>query len=226
MDLILKVVLDVCNMEDLRLILSVKDWKKVVFRKQLLRKIELDEAESEYWQNIIKAKNAEVDEFLAFKHVIHSTENQEDLLEFSLRTLSTKIINDISEYKENEEILSNLLLNNNRPFYQQLIKDLTNDRSEYSIKRLEHDELTFLNIFQHIVLMVNPLIFQNVVERLKLEYDSGKYHDDIQYDFHKSLRQVDPFDNGHLEGILWSLLQITDIPHRALKRIIKPVEKF
>jgi hypothetical protein len=123
------------------------------------------------------------------------------------------------------------------PNYQKLVWNISNDywkkENVYLSDGGKPDNESYLNIFKSTIALCNPVEVQTLFEYLSEQYleiqkiDSKKEtkekYDEFCYDFHKSLRQTDALGNGHAESIIWNLLQVTDIPHRAIKAVIEHV---
>lgn len=139
------------------------------------------------------------------------------------------------EKMENKDIYKTLLKNNGIPCYAKLIDRILAERPEKIRFNYSIDEDPYINIFRHAILMCPPADVQSEVEYLKNEYEkinkidskkeSKEKEAELQYSFHKGLRQGDPLGNPHAEMIIWELLQLTDIPHRILKAVIKHTSK-
>jgi hypothetical protein len=140
----------------------------------------------------------------------------------------------IMEKIENAEKYKTLLKNNNIPCYSQLIKRLGHDRSEIRFSVDEDDNGYYLfNIFKSAIGMCPPSAVQSTGEWLRDEYKkiskidskqkSQEKEEELQHDFHKSLRNADPLGHGPAESIIHDVMNMTDMPHRIFKAVINHI---
>lgn len=149
-----------------------------------------------------------------------------------------QLLNKIKELA-NENIYNTLLKNNNIPSYKELVNNLTDDhrrRNGVIISlNLSKNEDLYLDIFRHAIMICQPSEIQSTFEYLIDEYEEAEKLDskeatkekiqEIQFNFHKSLRQVDPLGNPHAEMIIHSLMNLTSLPHRAIRAVIAHVKE-
>lgn len=143
-------------------------------------------------------------------------------------------MNNLKKY-ENKEIYLNLQKNNGIVSYYDLIKritgDISNKRGMYVPINLHKNEDSHLSIFRHAIMMCLPSEIQSTFECLSKDLleaykidskeEMKKRRDEISADFHKSLRQIDPFGNPHSEMIIYSLLEISRVPFLVIESIVQ-----
>jgi len=146
--------------------------------------------------------------------------------------LYRRIRSELNKY-ENKDHYCQLLQNNKIPCYYKLVWQLSDNisrrNSVYIPLNFSKGEDSYLNIFQHAIMLCPPHEVQSTFEHLLEEYNSLELIDskeetknkeeEIQHDFHKSLRQTDALGNGHAESIVHSLMTLSDVPHKAIKAI-------
>ncbi len=194
---------------------------------------------SEFRQRLKKTKD-ENKELIRQKYIHSEPFPFPELIEApELKHIYSRIISNLEKI-ENRELYCTLLRNNDIPVYQSLVEDLSSEHKSrkniffsYSV---HNGEDYYLGIFKHAILICPPAIIQSTFECLAEEYkkldkiDSKEKvkqkEEEIRYGFHKSLRQADPLGNSHVEMIIHNLMNITDLPHRAIKTVIEHVKEL
>lgn len=152
--------------------------------------------------------------------------------------LHKRIMNEMEKFLH-KTMYCQLLFNNNIPCYYKLVWSIKDDyRSQKSVcmsLNIHKGEDTYLEIFQHAIMLCTPSVVQSTFEYLSEQYDAidkmdskeeaKKKEDEVRHDFHKSLRQADPFGNGHAESIIHNLLNLSDIPHKAIRAVFKHIKE-
>lgn len=210
------------------------------YKKEIIARNEENKVFNEFFTELKKKKtdNKEIiskayisSQPFPFPKLIEAPKTKNGLVERAIFNRLQKI--------ENKDIYCTLLENHKIPVYQRLVKNLTSNHRERDGVIMSYDvhkgEDSYLNIFRHAILMCPPAEIQSTFEYLSGQYeelnkidskeDTKKKQDEIRYDFHKSLRQVDPLGNPNAEMIIWNLLQVTNIPHRAIKAVIEHVKE-
>lgn len=155
-----------------------------------------------------------------------------------VKLLERRIMTRLEKY-ENREIYCKLLENNNIPVYYSLVKKLSsdyrNDRRIFFSYSVHNGEDYHFDIFQHAIAMCPPSEVQATFDYLADEYakldkidskaKAESKLEQIRYDFHKSLRNADPLGNPHAEMIIWNILNLSDVGHRAIKTVIDHAKK-
>jgi hypothetical protein len=152
------------------------------------------------------------------------------------KIIESKIMNNLEKI-ENKDLYCSLLAHNKIPCYYNLVDRMSSDyRGRGVFMSADLSDERYLHIFRHAIAICSPHSVQSQFEYLAEEYKSLDKIDskekakakesEIKYDFHKSLRQVDPLENPHAEMIIWNMLQLTDVPHRAIKAVIDHVKEL
>jgi len=205
-----------------------------------LKLIEISDDTTDDYRKKWAAENLERINFKTFidELKVNKTEDETLIKAPETKYLQKRIISNIKKF-ENKEIYSTLLQNNNIPAYQNLVNSISSDHRRrgvcMSIDWTKNED-SYLDIFRHAIMICPPSEIQSTFEYLTEQYaeiekidskdETKQKINELRYDFHKSLRQVDPLGNPHAEMIIWSLLQVTDIPHRAIKAVINHVKEF
>ena len=234
-------LLDWCSPEVLECI-PFKDVDPDIFKGENFKKKAIEENEDRkivrsFFEGLKLKYKQNLESINNYRYRINGlTENPfPELIELpETKHLNSRIFQKI---KNSKDVYYKLLENNNIPNYHGLVSCISSDyRRKGSVPLLcniHSNEDSYLAIFKSAIAVCNPHEIQTLFEYLSEEYnaiqkiDSKKEaeekYNEFCYDFHKSLRQTDAFNNGHAESIVWNLLQFTDIPHRAIKAVIEHV---
>ena len=187
----------------------------------------------------LKVKKEENKEIIKEAYVNNKQFPFPELIEMPNFKLLEPLIIRIFERVENKDMYCLLLKNNNVPCYYELIDRMSSDyksKGAFIPLVIQKNEDSYFNIFRHAIAICPPSEIQSAFEYLAEEYEkilkidskseAKEKESQFRYDFHKSLRQVDPLGNPHGEMIIWSLLQVTDVPHRAVKYVIEYVKEL
>lgn len=153
------------------------------------------------------------------------------------------LIRDLESKLDNKDVYCSLLRNNNIPIYQKLVGQLTGDARREGIYvhySLDKGGDYHLEIFKHLIFICHPADIQSMFKILSNKYEevyvfgthrqlSPEAHNktnEIEHEFRDSLRYNGPLGNTHANHILFNLLGITDLPHRAIKAVIKHVKEL
>lgn len=202
--------------------------EKMNSQKELIKKFlkELKEKRSE----IIKACKDSLD--IGERYI--DWKSDETLYTFPEEASDLKRIalNNLEKY-EHRSIYLNLMKHNNIVSYYDLINKMT---TNISSKRgvyipINFKDEPFLVIFKNAIMMCPPsevqstfeYISEQLLEAYKIDSkeEMKKKRDEISADFHKSLRQVDPLGNPHSEMIIYSLIELSEVPFKIIESIVQ-----
>lgn len=140
--------------------------------------------------------------------------------------LNKKILNVIEKSEKHYEIL---LKNNQFINWKTLFWNMSNDhhknKSIFINLNYSKNEEDFFNIFKNCLQLISLVNLNSFMEDIyqrwldinlldsKLEIEENLKQ--LHYDIHKSLRQIDPYDNPYVENIMHTLMNMSDIPWRA-----------
>ena len=227
-----------------------KDWIGL-HRYLSIKKTNPEKFTNEKYKTKCISENTEIDLFDNFISELRATQNKNKdfireeyihcrkypfpaLIEIPENKFIGDIIIRFIEEKENEEWYFKYLKNNNIPCYSQCIDRITNERWGIRYKCDMKDE-PFVHIFRHAINICSPNVIQEQMGYLFTQYkeldkidskkETEKKRNEINYEFHKSLRQCDPFGSPNAEMIIWNLLQLTEVPYDIIFTIYKHFNK-
>lgn len=207
-------ILNQDNME-LQLSLTKEEWKEFIPH---LTKGDPNSFTTENLREKTIKRNIAIDEFRQHRKELRKDSSKGEDYIWTLpkdSVLHRELVEQL-EADHYESIVSNLLKREGRTFYREKLRKLKPPRISPA---QEH----YWSISKHIFLDVKSFVFQDAMEHLEKEYEKIKTFEDlnqVRFEFHKSLRQVDPLQNPHVEMALWHLLQITQTPFNVLEELI------
>jgi hypothetical protein len=90
------------------------------------------------------------------------------------------------------------------------------------IRRVHPDEGSIYSMFRHLIELLGE---ENTQDWIVGHFDHCDDVNDFIYSLHKSLRQTDVYDNGHLDMLLYNLMSISDVPGDVLRLLYKELSK-
>lgn len=96
---------------------------------------------------------------------------------------------------------------------------------QFNLKYSTYEKYSGIVMLQYIIKLIGEEDFN---AHFKMQFFDDFYKD-YSFDekfaaYHKSLRQVDCFENGLLDGLLYEFYRFSDIPYKIIKEYLKDLE--